>query len=149
MNPQRDLLSDPGAVLGDWVDYRSRSHLSGSRASNPQQQSMFKSKRMDFPKFSGSIRSFNTFRRDFNEIVAADQAYSKEQMSHILRHECLQGNAKTLVHNIYDYDNIWDKLNDVYDNEAEVVQIITKQILQYKQTSDEDWDGFIDFVNLI
>ena len=149
MNPQRDLLSDPGAVLGDGVDYRSRSHLSGSRASNPQQQSMFKSKRMDFPKFSGSIRSFNTFRRDFNEIVAADQAYSKEQMSHILRHECLQGNAKTLVHNIYDYNNIWDKLNDVYDNEAEVVQIITKQILQYKQISDEDWDGFVDFVNLI
>ena len=54
-----------------------------------------------------------------------------------------------MVHNIYDYDNIWDKLNDVYDNEAEVVQIITKQILQYKQISDEDWDGFVDFVNLI
>jgi len=143
--------SDPRAMYVENTDYESQPSRPGSvsRGSGGLSQTLFKSKRMEFPKFGGSIRSFNTFRRDFMEIVFKDQGYSEDQMSHILRHECLQGNAKSMVHNIYDYHSIWAKLNDVYDNEAEVVQIITKQILQSKYVAEEDWDGFVEFVNLI
>ena len=35
-------------------------------------QSLFKAKRMEFPKFSGDMRAYNTFRRDFREIVERD-----------------------------------------------------------------------------
>ena len=145
--------SDPRAMFVENTEDEGQPFRPGSRSasrgSGGLSQTLFKSKRMEFPKFGGSIRSFNTFRRDFMEIVFKDQGYSEDQMSHILRHECLQGTAKSMVHNIYDYHSIWAKLNDVYDNEAEVVQIITKQILQSKHVAEEDWDGFVEFVNLI
>ncbi len=87
----------------------------------------FKTKKMEFPKFSGSIRQYVTFKRDFQEIVGKS-GYSDTQLSHILRNECLQGEPRAVVHNIYEYEDIWEKLEEKYNDETHVVQLITKQI---------------------
>ena len=112
-------------------------------------QSLFKAKRMEFPKFSGDMRAYNTFRRDFREIVERDGMYTPEHMSHIIRHECLSGEPKLKVRNIYDLSEIWAKLDDVYNNESEIVQQITKQVAGHKALVDDDYDGFVAFVDLL
>ena len=122
----------------------------GSRSSSPSRgSSVVKVKKLDFPRFSGDIRKYNTFVRDFEDIILKTGQYSETNMSHILRTECLQGEAKNLVHNILDYNSIWDRLNDVYKDPQRVVQIITKQIEDFKKIPEKDYDLFIKFVDVI
>ena len=61
----------------------------------------------------------------------------------------MQGVPKSLVANIYDYYDIWERLDDKYDDEDQVVEIITDQILHYKNLQDTDMDGFIGYVDLV
>ena len=122
---------------------------SASRTTSSAASSMFKPKKMEYPKFGGGIRAYNTFRRDFHMIIEDSGAFSESQMSLLLRNECLQGAPKSLVHNIYEYTDIWEKLNEMYDDEAQVVQIITKQLMSFKEIQEDDMDGFIDFVDTI
>ena len=64
-------------------------------------------------------------------------------MSHILRNECLTGEARNAVHNLHDYDALCAKLDSLYDyDEAEVVDQISKQITNLKKLK-EDYNGFI------
>ena len=120
----------------------------GSRSSSPSTNS-FRYKKIEFPKFSGIIRNYATFKRDFDDIVVQSHCYDKKHMSHILRHECLTGEAKTLVHNIHEYDMLWKKLNDKYDDESEVVEQISNQIASLRKVEEEDYDGFVKLVDVI
>lgn len=64
-------------------------------------------------------------------------------MFHILRNECLTGEARNTVHNLHDYDALWAKLDSLYDDdEAEVVDQISKQIKNLKKLKEEDYYGF-------
>ena len=119
---------------------------SSSTSSNP----VFRSKALDYPRFSGDIRDYSTFRRDFNEIISNSGAYfSDNQISLLLRSECLQGKAKALVKNVYNLDELWRKLDDAYDDEGQVVQLIINQITSYKEITENDMAGFVDFVEMI
>jgi len=104
---------------------------------------------MEYPKFGGSLRAYNTFKRDFLEIIEASNQFSPSQMSLLLRNECLQGPPKLLVASIYEYEDIWEKLNEVYDDEGQVVQAITRQILTYKEIPEDDMNGFVEYVEMI
>ena len=75
--------------------------------------------------------------------------YEKKQMSHILRNECLTGEARNAVHNLHDYDALWAKLDSLYDDEAEVVDQISTQITNLKRLEEEDYDGFVKLVDVI
>ena len=99
---------------------------SSSRRESPERESnAFRSKKLEFPKFNGSIRQYNTFKRDFQEIVEKPGNFSKEQMSHILRNESLQNEAKSHCHNIYDLKELWERLDDLYNDKGQVVELIT------------------------
>ena len=124
----------------------SRASTTTNRSAN---SSIFKPKKIEFPKFGGSIRAYNTFRRDFRMIVEDSGCFSEDQMSLLLRNECLQGAPKNLVHNIYEYAEIWEKLNESYDDEAQVVQLITQQITSFREIPEDDMDGFVNFVEMI
>ena len=136
-----NIVTQPHSSSRGTTPLRSNSTYSG--------QSVFKPKKMEYPKFSGSIRGYNTFRRDFRMIIEEAGMFTEEQMSLLLRNECLQGAPKALVQNIYEYEEIWDKLNEVFDDEAQVVQMITKQIISFKEIGEDDMDTFIDFVDII
>ena len=120
-----------------------------SRSSSPTRDAGFRHRRIEFPKFNGSLRQFATFTRDFNNVVIKPNIYDNEQLSHILRNECLTGEAKTLVHNIDDYDAIWKKLREKYDDKSEVVDQISRQLQALKKVQDEDYEGFVKLVDLV
>ena len=120
-----------------------------SRSNTTLSSTLFKPKKMEYPKFGGSLRAYNTFKRDFLEIIEASNQFSPSQMSLLLRNECLQGPPKLLVASIYEYEDIWEKLNEVYDDEGQVVQAITRQILTYKEIPEDDMNGFVEYVEMI
>jgi len=109
----------------------------------------FKAKKLDFPKFNGNIRNYNSFKRDFKTIVEGPGEYTREQMSVILRTECLTGGSKHIVENLFEYSEIWDQLDRDYDDEGRVIQQILQQITDFKEISDENKEAFIQFVDLI
>ena len=141
--PRSTTTSEPSRRPGS-AETSSSGQTQQSRGS-----SIFKPKKMEYPKFGGNVRAFNTFRRDFKMVIEESGMFNMDQMSLMLRNECLQGAPRTLVHNIYNYGDIWEKLNDVYDDETQVVQIITKQLLSFKEIQDEDMDTFVEFVDLV
>ena len=137
---------DTGGSLGTASNSSSRS---SSPSGHSNRDSSFRYKKMEFPKFNGIIRNYATFKRDFQDIVVEPQCYDRKHMSHILRHECLSGEAKNLVHNLHDYDALWAKLNDKYDDESEVVEQISNQIASLRKVEEEDYDGFVKLVDVI
>ena len=127
-----------------------QSSTAPSRSSTPtRERDSFKYKKLDFPRFSGIIRNFATFKRDFKDVIQDPGCYDKKHMSHILRHECLTGDAKNLVYNIHEFDDLWKKLDDKYDDEGEVVEQITKQITSLKKVEEEDYEGLVRLVDVI
>ena len=128
-----------------------RSSRVSSRLSSPDQRgsTAFKTKKLDYPTFDGEMRSYATFKRDFTEIVVNSKNYDTVHMSHILRNQCLSGEPKTLVHNVLDYEEIWKKLEDKYNDESEVIEQITKQITTLKNLEDGDYAGIIKLVDVV
>ena len=109
----------------------------------------FKTEKIGFPTFSGDIRAFATFKRDFEDIVIDTGKYEKKHMSHILRNQCLDGEAKKLVQNINDFDIIWQKLVDKYDDKLEVIELITRQIASLKVLDNGDYQGIVNLVDVV
>ena len=109
----------------------------------------FKAKKLDFPKFNGNLHNYNSFKHDFKTIVESSLEYTLEQMSVILRTECLVVGTKHLVENIFEYREIWNQLDRDYDDEGRVIQQIIQQITDFKEIHDENKEAFIQFVDLI
>ena len=120
-----------------------------SRGGSPSRRDNFRHKKVEFPRFSGNIRDFNMFRRDFRDIVVDCGMYDKRHMSHILRSESLTGEARQLVSNIHDYDTIWRKLEEKYDDKGEVIEQISLQLMALKKIDDEDYTGLVKFVDTV
>lgn len=125
---------------------RSRTHSPSieSNGSNP-----FRYKKMDFPKFSGSIRQYAVFKRDFKEMLQDTGYYNDKQLGHVIRNECLSGDAQKLVRNLYKIEDIWKKLDDKYEDQSEVIELITKEITGLKKVEDDDYNSFIGLVNIV
>ena len=121
----------------------------GSRSSSPSRAHVLKTKRMEFPTFSGSIRTYITFKRDFKEIVEQSQDFTEPQMSQILRNECLKEEPKLLVANIYNYNEVWKKLDECYHDEQQVVELVTHELMAVKMTEEEDFEAFIKLVDKV
>ena len=122
---------------------------SSSPAGRESRDSSFKYKKMEFPRFNGTIRQYCTFKRDFKDIIQDPGVYDEKHMSHILRHECLTGDAKNLVHNIHSFQDLWAKLDEKYDDEAEVVEIVSRQIYMLKKVEEEDYEGLVKLIDIV
>ena len=123
-----------------YIEVSTASRSASSRSLSPSKGSNYRFKKIQFPQFSGVLRQYITFKRDFNDIVVEPRHYDKKQMSHILRNECLQGEAKLLVHNIHDYDHLWTKLDDKYNDRSEVIDQVSKEIQGLMKVQEEDYD---------
>ena len=84
--------------------------------------SIAKLEKIKNPTFSGDIRTFSKFQKDFKEIVEPN--YSGPQLSYVLRESCLSGEAKALVENIDEVDRIWEKLIDRYGDKLRLVEVV-------------------------
>lgn len=140
-------LSNPAPGSGSLQGSRSGSRSRNS--STERTERVFRNKKMEYPKFGGNIRQYITFKRDFKDIVETGRGYSDTELSHILRNESLSGEPKSVVGNIYNYAEIWKKLDDRYCDETQVVEIVTKQITGFKEIADDDYESFIKYVDIV
>ena len=112
-------------------------------------QSYLRSKKLEPPKFNGNLRSYTTFKRAFKDIVIESECYNERQMAHILRSECLTGEPKNLCENILDYQQLWAKLDEVYQDEPRVVHLVLDDISNFKKIGEKDYDQFIKYVDMV
>jgi Pao retrotransposon peptidase len=122
---------------------------SSTRSSGEREPEKFKNTKIDYPRFSGDVRQYLTFKRDFEEIVKRSGRYSNQEMSLILRNHCLQGKVKTDCQNITDYSLLESKLDEEYLDKERVVDMVTQQLTDTKPVRWDDYQGFIDLVNQV
>ena len=130
-----------------------RHSATASRDNSPSRSSIassiIKPKKLEFPKFGGDLRAYTTFKKDFQETVVDPGVYNNQQMSLILRTECLQGEARGICKNITNLEDLWDRLDDVYHDPQKLVEIITRQLSEQKKIGDKDYGFFIKYVDTI
>ena len=89
--------------------------------------SAWRMERTKFPTFSGNPRDFASFKGDFEAIVVPE--YPNElHRTYALKENCLKGEAKKLVRNMNDYTSIWERLNDRFGDNIQIVDTIIKDI---------------------
>ena len=110
---------------------------------------ILKIKRVELPTFDGEMRAYPMFKRDFENVVIKSGGYDEECISHLLRNQCLAGEPKTLVRNMEKLDEIWKLLDDKYEDRAEVIDQIQRQIDQLRFLEDGDYAGVVKLVDIV
>ena len=96
-----------------------------------------KLEKMKNPTFDGDIRSYARFKSDFQDIVAPSYPDKKHQL-YVLKESCLRGNARKLVANMVDTEEIWARLEARYGNDIEIVNAVIKSIQNFQFTKEHD-----------
>ncbi len=129
---------------------------SSSRGSSPacsgsgnSQEQGIKAKKFEFPKFDGDVRRYAGFKRDFQNVAAKARIVDEWELSLRLRQDCLEGRAKELCINLEEYQGVWRKLDEVFDDPLRVVAEVNAQLESIKQLSDRDYAGFIHMVDVL
>ena len=99
------------------------------------------------PTFSGDIRTYTKFQKDFKRIVEPN--YKGAELSYVLRESCLEGQAKALVSNIDDVEKIWEKLTDRYGDKMHLVEVVIKELNELPVMKGADDRKFIAMVDLL
>ena len=94
---------------------------------------------MKYPTFSGDIRSFDRFKSNFETIIAPSYP-NKDHQVYVLKESCLKGDAKKLVANMRDIEDIWERLHDRYGDNLEIVNAVIKSIQSFRFVKN-DHDG--------
>ena len=97
---------------------------------------LIKTEKMKYPTFDGDIRLFARFKSDFQTIIAPSYP-SKEHQVYVLKESCLKGNAKKLVANMVDVESIWERLQDRYGNNLEIVNSVIKSVKNFQFTKND------------
>ena len=92
--------------------------------------------RLTLPIFSGNIRSYARFLREFNATVATEFTDPKIKLLY-LQNQCLAGPAKECVKNLTKYDDVMNRLNERYGKVRNVVDVVLKDINQARLPEDE------------
>ncbi|XP_068214422.1 uncharacterized protein [Palaemon carinicauda] len=101
-------------------------------------------KKLEPPKFSGSVRAFPAFVRDYERLVVSQ--HGKDP--YVLRIS-LEGEPRRLVEDIDDYKRMWDRLNEAYGNEGKLIDAILGDIRAYKPLNDSDDRKLINLINTV
>ena len=133
------------SINGSVIHHRNSPGSSGGNGN----QGHLRSKKLEPPRFNGNLRSYTTFKRAFKDIIIDSECYNERQMAHILRVECLTGEPKNLCENILDYQQLWDKLDEVYQDEPRVVHLVLNDISGFKKVGEKDYDQFIRYVDMV
>ena len=135
LEEEKHTTSTP--VVGTATSGTLRTHDSGST----------KCEKIKNPTFSGDIRAFMNFQKDFKRIVEPN--YKGAQLSYVLRESCLQGTAKALVQNIDSVEEIWEKLTDRYGDKLHLVEVVIKELNEIPAMKGSDDRKFISMVDVL
>jgi hypothetical protein len=122
------------------------STLNETRSSQHSNSNLRLSK-MKAPKFSGNIRDFARFRKDFEKIVEA--TYSGFQLVYVMKEECLSGDALDLVRNLDSLDDIWDRLTEKYGGTLQIVDSVIKDVRNIKIPRNSQEQGLISMIDTL
>ncbi len=106
-------------------------------------------KRMDFPKFNGEARTYNSFKRDFLQVIAHYRVQPDWRVAHRLRHECLQGKPKIMCVNLADSAAIWRRLDEEYSDPMRAVDELNAVLARTPQLQEDDYERFVALVDYI
>ncbi len=92
--------------------------------------------RLALPVFSGNIRNFAKFVREFENTVGFEFKDPKIKLMY-LQNQCLSGKAKGMVRNLTTYDDVMSRLKERYGNVSIVIDTVLKDIGDLKLHSEE------------
>ena len=106
-----------------------------------------KMERMKLPVFSGIVREYPTFKRDFDAQVL--QEYSEEELPYALK-TCLRGEALDVIKNVDDdLAKMWERLKDKYGRASKLTDAIMIEIKKLKQVNEGDDKRFTEMVDIV
>ena len=112
----------------------SKGHCSAPSISSTNEVSdskLLKMEKAKYPTFSGDIRCYARFKSDFDNFVVPCNSDSKTQ-AYILKQACLKGDAKKLVENMSDIDEIWTRLDSRFGDSIDLVSVVIKSIRDFR-----------------
>ena len=115
------------ARLAEQVETSSVTADSVQSNNSTRAHSMVRPEKMKLPNFSGDIRHYASFKKDFKQIV---QPFYVEDMHQVfvMKQSCLSGDPKSLVANLEDMNLIWKRLDDKYGDKLDLVEVVIKEL---------------------
>ena len=105
-----------------------------------------KPEKLKLPSFSGNIRTFAKFKKDFAKIVVP--FYTDEfQRAYVMKESCLKGIPKSLVENIDDLSDIWERLENKYGDVIDLVDVVIADINEMQPLKGNDDQKFVELVD--
>ena len=128
-------------------DGRFPRRFSPASTSNPASL-MVKPEKMKLPYFSGNIRNYARFKKNFKEIILPFYSDPIQQV-YVIKENCLKGQAKILVENIEDMKAIWMRLDDKYGDKLDLVDVVIKDLENLPSMKINDDQKFIHLVDTL
>ena len=101
---------------------------------------VLKMEKAKYPTFSGDIRCYARFETDFNDFVVPSQVY-------VLKQTCLKGDAKKLVENMSNINEIWKRLDSRFGDSIDLVSVVIKSIRDFKFGNSDHNQKLIEVVD--
>ena len=113
----------------------------------PERSAGLQLSKLPMPSFSGNIRDYPRFKRDFTKIVLPRVGNSDPSYTLM---SCLQDEPRSLVTCISDdIDSMWMRLDEVYGDPSKVVDVIISEIQQVDVLQEFDHKGLVSFIDII
>ena len=104
-----------------------------------------KVKSLPHPEFSGDIRKFGTFTKDYDRLMTP--IYGRDPYA---LYKCLTGEAVECVRGVEDnFDSMISRLNTKYANPCKLTDCVVNDIKQLGIIPEGNFEKFIDSVNIL
>ncbi|XP_045115478.1 uncharacterized protein LOC123507035 [Portunus trituberculatus] len=101
-------------------------------------------KKVEPPIFSGDVRDFPTFVKDYTRLVI--NRHGKDPF--ILR-QSLQGKAREVVGRLDDFDEMWTRLNDRFGSSAKIVDAVLGDICALKPVPEGNKSKLLHMIGVV
>ena len=112
------------------------------------QLNLMRTEKMKLPSFSGNIRNYARFKRDFKDIVLPLYPDPIHQIF-VIKENCLKGPARTLIENMEDMDAIWNRLDDKYGDRIDLVDVVIKELEGLPSMKGNEDQKFVQLVDAL
>lgn len=101
-------------------------------------------KKVEPPTFSGDVRDFPTFVKDYNRLVVA--RHGKDPF--ILR-QSLQGKAREVVGRLDEFGEMWRRLDDRFGSSAKIVDAVLADICALKPVPEGNKPKLLHMISVV
>ena len=98
--------------------------------------------RLSLPVFSGDVRSFARFVKEFENTVGTEYPDPKVKCMY-LQNQCLRGPAKELVINLTDFDEVMERLRENYGKVSLTIDSVLREINELKLSHKDEANSVI------